>query len=151
MDSVYDNLTLTMQKKTDRIQTLKKVISNLTYQINFTWGLISILILLIYVNFNSYIRYAESIFNNTFSINRNGVTESLNTFEIFVIMALILSGIYIYITKSKRKKINQKYESLRLDIINSLDNEFCYHYQSCSCKDDYIRAMDEYDIDLVFK
>ena len=40
---------------------------------------------------------------------------------------------------------------LRKDIISSINGGICNHKGDCNCKEDYIRYMDKYKIDVVFK
>lgn len=151
MSSVYDDLTLTMKRKTDKIKKYKRDLIILSQRTKKAYALTSVLILIFIWNIDSYIDYSTSVFNNTFTFNNYVPVISLNNFEIFIVIALIISSLYIYSLLSQRKKLNDKYEKLRIDIINSLDNEFCHHNQPCSCKDDYIKYMDKHNIDIIFK
>ena len=59
---------------------------------------------------------------------------------------------YFYYSRiNSLKELNDKYKKMRINIIEYINNEFCIHEQHCTCKEEYYKKMDRYNINLVFK
>ena len=84
---------------------------------------------------------------------------SIKTLLISITIFMVLLGytykLYIF-RETKKKKIDDDYEQLRMDLITLLnypvDHELCKHNQLCNCKEQYlIRMNEEYHINLIYK
>lgn len=144
MSLVLNNLTLTMERKTEKIKFLKKRLDFVSPIFKVS-GLISAL-LIIYIVF-----VKQDILTNYISSLFSSNSSSLSSTDLLIIQICIYSIIITTFIWVFYSRIFKKYENLRKDIIDSIDNEFCRHPQGCKCKDEYILEMDEYDIDVVFK
>lgn len=140
-----NNLTLTMERKTERIKLLKKRLKFVSPLFRVSVLISSLLIIyIVFIKQNILTSYISSIFLPNASLKPT--STDLLIIKIFIYSIIIT--IFIWILYSR---IFKKYEKLRIDIIDSIDSEFCKHPQGCKCKDEYILEMDEYDIDVVFR
>lgn len=155
LDDIRESLTVTLNKKTDRIIIYKKRINLITWIF-----LISLLIFIFTIKFVStysdrYFNYLSSYgfiknFNSIIGINYLRI--KYYKFEITRYIFFNISLIGLILSLLLIGKYHNKYDTLRKEIINSIDSDFCKHHESCSCKDDYILAMKrEHNIDLIFK
>lgn len=145
MDSVFDNLSLAMGRKTKRIINYKKEIDELNSSL-IIYYCSSIFFALLIFFLKDYYHYLFLLM----------VKNNIQISSMFLICSIILFGLFIsiyqiYSISKNVSNIEKKLEFLRLDIIDSIDNEFCIHEQGCSCKDEYILKMDKKGIDVVFK
>lgn len=145
MSSVLDNLTLTMERKTEKIKFLKKRLEFVSPIFKVS-GLISALLIIyiVFIKQNILTSYINSLFSSKSSLP--STSTDLLIVKICIYSIVITIFIWAFYTR-----IFKKYENLRKDIIDSIDNEFCRHPQECKCKDEYILEMDKHNIDVVFK
>lgn len=143
---VYQRLTLAMQRKTDKIQTFKNMIRHWTHVFAVFAAISALLILYVINNSRVYISFVMSYLsiNSAFNIKILDI--------IILILALIFNTLTLFSFIMYQKK-KSSYNSLRLDIISSINHGFCNcgNSQSCTCKSDYILYMDTFGIDVIIK
>jgi hypothetical protein len=77
--------------------------------------------------------------------------ESISILHKLILLILVISLGYIFYIGGQILRLRTKYEALRIDIMSSLGNGFCTHGYPCNCKDEYIKHMEKYEIDMIFK
>jgi len=150
MNKLFYNLTLTMQRKSNKLIDLNNKIQKEKESLINICKFALIPVFYIVLNINSYINYVISVFNNLFPYFST-YTSTLNILSKLMFIILVVFILLIFSKMGKIQDLKHRFNVLRLDIITSIDNEFCNHPQSCSCKDDYIRDMDTFSIDVIFK
>jgi hypothetical protein len=68
----------------------------------------------------------------------------------------VILGAFLFILSGKYNRLKTKYELLRHDIIRDLDStiiatKICLCQGDCDCREQFVREMDELDIDIIFK
>ena len=121
---VMDKLTYSMTKKHEKVIKHKKKL-NQYKTIEFTiFFILLICVLRYFINFN------------------------------FTIVAVSLISFFAYtLVHAEFIKTEKKYDKLRYDIIDTMNESFCYHTDHiCNCREEYIEEMDKrYNIDIAIK
>ncbi|MTI49092.1 hypothetical protein [Sporosalibacterium faouarense] len=154
MSSVYNDLTLAMKRKTDRIESIKKKIKNKEVMLTVSRVLIYSSVILLIFQLNSLWNKTLSALNNSTFIDSNAILSlfsSLSALQLYTIIILVISIIFHSLYLKSLANLNKEYNSLRIDIISSLERKFCEHKEDCNCKTNYIKYMDELNIDVIFK
>lgn len=157
LEKILNNLTLSMSIKTDKIIKLKKFLDRSNRILLFLL-LSSLVFLLLFetlnINLDNYLNYLSSIKGIGSILNLMGYTIVNNIFtskDIIIYNVINILLVCICVSTYTTTKLYKKYDTLRKNIIKSIDIEFCKHSQDCSCKNDYIREMKrKHNIDLVF-
>ncbi|MDU1442422.1 MAG: hypothetical protein E6916_02780 [Clostridium cochlearium] len=139
------NLSYTMEKKTNKILELKHQLNNTRSNLIIPCGLIGISVCYLILAHNRYADYASFIFTST-----NSTISKLKILDFGIIMLLIISYILLRSKIAKYNNLKKSYEILRKDIIHAIDSEFCNCSEKCTCKDTYIKYMEDQGIDLIF-
>jgi hypothetical protein len=68
----------------------------------------------------------------------------------------IILGAFLFVLSGKYSRLKTKYELLRHDIIKDLDStiiatKICLCKEDCDCREQFVREMDDLDIDIIFK
>lgn len=134
---IFNSLPFSTQMKTKEIFDLKDEISKLKVRCSF-WGIAFLICLIMCLSImndfiNSFPRY------------------TLSQFDLYILIATFTSYILFDHFVKKHNKKKSRYTQLRLDIINTIGNDFCIHSHSCDCRDLYVIQMHERGIDVIFK
>jgi hypothetical protein len=151
---LYNKLSRAMQIKTDKVIDLKLHVKNYKFYFIMSQIFMYSMAAIILMKFEHYTAVFSSMFINT----NTGSSHSSNSILLseFVLIIFFVSCICVIYCNKRHKKLDDKYKTLRLDIINLVQNEFhtdfCKHEDTCSCRDEYIDYMKKwYDIDVVIK
>ncbi|HHU62895.1 MAG TPA: hypothetical protein GXZ32_01575 [Clostridiales bacterium] len=105
-----------------------------------------ILIIMLSINFDSYL---SSLFPGFYVAGNAQRVPKGNALTFVVFFILILTALY-YLS-GQWKRIDDKYEIVRKDLIKSMSVSFCKcDKKPCACKEDFIKEMKENKIDLIF-
>ncbi|MDV3427373.1 MAG: hypothetical protein LIR50_09890 [Bacillota bacterium] len=137
-------LSYTVQKKTDTILKLKDKMDKKRRSFKLPAKISCLLGIYVFIYNNRYTSYAAAIFEN------KKIDSAVIKFD-FIILIILAAAIFIfYKLFIEFKKDKDKYEELRKDLIKTISNEFCTCKNTCTCKDDYIKYMEQKGIDLIF-
>jgi hypothetical protein len=144
--SLNSHLSLALQKKTNKIISLKK---SLTAQEELLILLYTAAFFSCIYCYKSRFVYFDYIYH--FFTHQKNIFLTPSVLDLTVLTVAAISLLLISYLSDKLSSTKEQYNKLRLDIIHTIEGEFCYHPQRCSCKDNYISEMDKYSIDMVFK
>lgn len=137
-------LSYTVKKKSKKIIELNNKVENMERKNSLTLIICTSLLFYVIIFWNRYISYATDLFN--------GNDIQVSFLQIDVIMLILLAVAlfiqsYIY---NQLKGVKKKYNQLRESLIETIDSGLCNCNNTCSCKDNYIKWMENKGIDLIF-
>ena len=146
---LLDNLSFTTLEKSKELisrKTKKKLkLKSLYHYAIFTAVLITYIVL-----FNSrYLYYLPSLFGG---LSQTTVTPQIaKVLDMAILLSCIVSSFLLYSKSIQFKECNQKFNSLRIDLIESSSENFCKCNNTCDCNERYIQYMRNDGIELIFK
>ncbi|MDR5660000.1 hypothetical protein RH915_10915 [Serpentinicella sp. ANB-PHB4] len=147
----WNRLTVTVSAKGKKLIKLDNDIKEKRNFLNITYFWTLVIFIYILFHIDDYIDYLVSAFYNMFTITTPSM-PNLSLFNRFMAFLLFFFVLAIYWHLNTLKKLEKKFNDLRINVIDSINSGFCYHNNSCTCKDDYILFMrKEKGIDLIFK
>jgi hypothetical protein len=141
------NLCYAMQRKREKIMEHKKKLT--TYLKYLYIAFFALGLVLASMVFNSdHFRISPVLSGNLFPYLRKSDFTMLHLGSIL--------GAFLFVLSGKYSRLKTKYELLRHDIIKDLDStiiatKICLCKSDCDCREQFIREMDELDIDIIFK
>lgn len=145
-----DNLSFTTLEKSKELINRKTkkdaTFKSFYHYANFTAVLVTYIVL-----FNSrYLYYLPSLFGGL--SQTTSVPQIAKVLDMTILLGCIVSCFLLYSKSIQYKESNQKFNSLRIDLLESSAENFCKCNNTCDCKDEYIKYMlSEEGIDLIFK
>jgi len=155
-EELLSKLTFPFRVKTIKIIELKDKIVN--YKYSYKYICISIIVMLftftifcyninVYQNF--LMQIGERFANFSYTLP---TLNKIYSYILVILFSSLIATVYFYTKEvSKKRQLIDNYKNLRINIIESIEDEFCKHEQSCNCKEEYYEFMDSKNIDLVFK
>jgi len=149
-NDLCDNLSFTtLEKSNELINRRKKKdvkLKSFTRYAIFTAFLVMYIVL-----FNSrYLYYLPSLFGGL--SQTTSVPQIAKVLDMAILLGCIVSCFLLYSKSIQYKESNQKFNSLRIDLLESSVENFCKCNNTCDCKDEYIKYMlNDEGIDLIFK
>ncbi len=141
------NLCYAMQRKREKIMEHKKKLTmylKYLYIAYFALGLV-----LVSIVFNSQHFRTSPILSGT-------LFPYLRKSDFTLLYLGVILGAFLFVFSGKYSRLKTKYELLRHDIIKDLDStiiatRICLCKGDCDCREQFVREMDELDIDIIFK
>gem|GEM_PF-1889485 len=139
-------LSYTVQKKTYKLLELKEKVDKKRTSLKLPSAISCLLVFYVFLYNDRYISYATAVFDN------NSSESTVKGFDLFVLVIVAATLFILYILFDEFKKIKNKYDELRKDLIKTINNGFCSctNSSNCNCRDEYIKDMEEKNIDLIF-
>ncbi|MDF2537970.1 MAG: hypothetical protein K0S76_991 [Herbinix sp.] len=153
-EKVLKKLSYQMNQKTKRIKGMKEEVTDFKYNDKHLDASIIAMFIMVYLiiyHIDTYVKFIYSLIFTPLTPITLGFKYIL--FPI-VFTASLLCSLFYTNQEKKKKEVKDIYDNCRKDIITSMDNEyhhFCKHHKTCKCKENYIKYMDENDIDLIVK
>lgn len=145
IEYILERLNYTMQKKTYRLMELRVALNDMPKKFAIPIGVSSIAGVYATISYERYLNYAVTTFKTS-----SNIFLGIEPKDLGLLLILISGGLSLYFTEVKRKKTKESYDTLRKDIIKSINGGFCNCGKTCNCKDDYIQVMESLGIELVF-
>lgn len=139
------NLSYTIQKKTERILKLKHELDNNKSKLMLSSSFAGILVVYVTLSNQRYVDYTVATFSTPIP-----QIYGFEFFDLTILVLTLVSCFILYRALSKFNKLKSSYESLKQNIKESINSNFCNCSNSCNCKDKYIRLMESKGIDLIF-
>lgn len=144
MDFSYSKLSYTVQKKSNRIVELKEVFDKKRNSLKLPVEMSCLLSFYVLLYHNRYISYLNAIFEN------NSSKSAIKNFDLIILLIITATISIIYLLLKEFKKAKDSYDGLRKDLIKTINSEICTCKNTCGCRDEYIKFMEEKGIDLIF-
>ena len=156
-DELLGCLTKPISQKTSAVIKAKenldefKIIDGNIIMYLFVYLILSFLLIF---KFDEFIYTNYIIFKKLFSFASN---SSATHEKIYVITLLLISLSLIMAYEfykgqiSKQHALKQRFDRLRIDLIDSINIEFCMHERLCTIKENYYDYMEGLKIDIIFK
>ncbi|AKA72025.1 hypothetical protein [Clostridium scatologenes] len=138
------NLSYTMKKKTEKLLKLKNELDNKKGQLILSSGFTGMLVVYVGLSNDRYFDYAAATFNPSIP-----QIYGLEFFDLVLLVLTLISGFILYNELNKFNKLKSSYESLKQNIKESINSDFCNCSTTCHCKDNYIIFMESKGIDLI--
>ena len=140
------NFTYVTRQKVERLIELYKSRKRVLILLIAFGAVAVVLLIMLSMNFDSYL---SSLFPGFYFANNAQRVPKGNALTFVVFFILILTALY-YLS-GQWKRIDDKYEIVRKDLIKSMSVSFCKcDKKPCACKEDFIKEMKENKIDLIF-
>ena len=137
-------LSYTVQVKSSKVFKLKEIYDKKRISLNLPIGISGLLLFYVFMYLNRYISYLNDIFEN------NNSKSAIKKLDLIILIIVIATISFLYILLKEFKKAKDNYDKLRIDLIKTINSEFCTCRNTCVCKDDYIKDMEKEGIDLIF-
>lgn len=134
-----------MQKKTKKLLKLKNELDNKKGKLILSSGFTGMLVVYICLSNDRYFDYVAAAFNTTIP-----QIYGLESFDLIVLVLAFISGFILYSELNKFTKLKSSYESLKQNIKESMNSDFCNCSTCCNCKENYIIFMESKGINLIF-
>lgn len=138
-------LSYSMEKKTERLLKLRKELDHKRSNLILPYGFIGMFGCYTAWSYQRFLDYALTTFTSY-----NVSISKLQLIDMTILTLLLFSGYFLFHSLGKYNRVNSSYQSLRKDIMNTINNEFCNCSKPCNCKDEYIKFMENQGIDLIF-
>lgn len=135
-------ISFIMQKKTEKIIEFKRTKDNILRKIYLAFVAFAIPFLWIMGYYQHYIPSFEST---------DYLFPNMTLPDYMALIAAALMAVLLYSYTQLYKKAKIKYDSLRHDIMDNLGAVICNCHEQCSCREEYVKEMDEKGIDLVIR
>ncbi len=141
------NLCYAMQRKREKIMDYKKKLTRYLKYLYITYFAFGLVLASIVFNSDHY-RISSTLSENLFPYLRKS--------DFTMLYLGVILGAFLFILSGKYNRLKTKYELLRHDIIRDLDStiiatKICLCQGDCDCREQFVREMDELDIDIIFK
>lgn len=148
---MLDKLSYPMKKKAERLIKLKNELDN-TELNKWLIGLMIISAIYTLAFSERYLTYLpiDAILQSLLSTEVNNTNSFIKIIDFTFLGTLTITTLAIYLRIKSINKIKDEFQTLRENIISELDTNLCLCNAQCTCKDDFIKYMEEKDIDLIF-
>ncbi|ADL12903.1 hypothetical protein [Acetohalobium arabaticum] len=145
-------LSYPMKKKAKRLIELKNKLDN-TKLNKWLIGLMIISAIYTLAFSERYLTYLpiDAILQSLLDTEVSTTNSFIKIIDFTFLGTLIITTSATYLRIKSINKIKDKFQTLREDIISELDTDLCLCNAQCTCKDDFIKYMEEKDINLIFK
>lgn len=148
LKSIWNDLTYTVQKKSDRIREMKKLLDAKNSNYLPSFSLLSAGALFGLYLIPTGVKYMNSVIPvSAFEQIR---LRPIHYFDVAILLFALTCIGYWYLETLEVKRMKSKYESQRKDLIQIINHKFCKHDMACDCKDTFIKGMESENIDLIF-
>ena len=141
------NLCYAMQRKREKIMGQKKRLTKYLKYLYISYFALGLVLVSLVLN-SDHFRMSPALSGNLFPY--------LHKSDFNLLYLGIALGAFLFVLSGKYSRLKTKYELLRHDIIKDLDStiiatKICLCKSDCDCREQFIREMDELDIDIIFK
>ncbi len=142
MYDITSKISFIMQKKKDKILELKNdkdklkrkmYLSFLSFAIPFLW----------------IIQYMERFIPSFTGSSK--LFPDIKPIDYIALLLTVTAAMFLYFYTQRYIKTKGKFDTLRHSIMDDIGSMICNCHEQCTCREDFIKEMDEKGIDLIMR